>query len=74
MQHTTHRTVSRGDDNRPITVDVREACRLSGLGQTSIRELLADGRIEGRWFGSKKLIVYASLEAYLLGLPEDRAA
>lgn len=70
----TPQRVTAHNENDPITVDVVEACRISGLGETSLRQLIRDGQIECRYFNSKRLIVHASLKAYLLGLPEDRAA
>lgn len=74
MSRTTQHAPAHAPSNEPITVDVQEACRLSGLGETYLRGLIGDGTLECRYAGSKRLITYTSLKAYLLGLPQDRVA
>jgi len=51
----------------PLTVTVREACELSGLGPTSIWAFLRDGRLEAvRLPGVRRtLLSYASLARLL---------
>lgn len=74
MARTTQRTTAHAEALEPITVDMQEACRISGLGETYLRGLITDGRLEVRYAGAKRLITYASLKAFLLGLPSERAA
>jgi hypothetical protein len=52
---------------RPLTVPVSEACRLSGLGATSIWKFIRDGRLETVHVAGIKrtLIIYGSLERLL---------
>jgi hypothetical protein len=49
----------------PITVSVKEAKRLSGLGTTTIYKLIKAGRLEKVKVESRTLITYASLSAVL---------
>jgi Helix-turn-helix domain len=51
----------------PITVSVAEAMRLSGLGLTKIYELINDGRVKTVKVDQRRLVVYASLKAFLTG-------
>jgi excisionase family DNA binding protein len=53
----------------PLTVGVNEAMKLSGLGRSILYELLADGRIASRKVGKRRLIIYASLKAFLTNEP-----
>lgn len=52
---------------RPLTVRIREACRLTGIGRSKMYELIASGDIQTIKVGSMTLIPTASLER-LLGL------
>jgi excisionase family DNA binding protein len=45
----------------PITVTIREACRLLGIGNTSIYGLIGDGRLKTITIGRRRLVVYQSL-------------
>lgn len=58
-------------DLAPITVDSGEAARLTGLPRARIYELVKAGLIEARYEGRKVLVKYASLVAYIDGLPAD---
>ena len=60
------------DTVRPLTVTVRRACELSGLGPTSIWAFLRDGRLEAVRVPSvrRTLVSYASL-ARLLAAQTD---
>lgn len=64
-------TIKRmGDDGfgaaaRPITVRIREACRLTGIGRSKLYMLIAEGHIEVVKVGSMTLISYRSLEKFL---------
>jgi hypothetical protein len=54
---------------RPIAVRRRVAANLIGEGTTKIDELIATGQIEARKSGRNLLILVASLDAYVAGLP-----
>jgi excisionase family DNA binding protein len=47
---------------KPLTVSVKAAKQITNLGRTKIYELIGDGTIESVKIGSKRLIVFASLE------------
>lgn len=54
----------------PIFVEVKEAARILSLTTWSIYDLLNKGAITGKYHGRKRLVSYASLEAYAQSLPE----
>ena len=64
----THPT-GQGASFEPLTVTVKEACRLSGLSFSTIYEKMGaePPQLERRKVGKRTLIVYASLKK-LLGL------
>ena len=47
---------------RPLTVRIREACRVTGIGRSKLYELIAAGHIEVVKIGTITLIPMASLE------------
>jgi len=49
----------------PITVRVREACRLSGIGRSKLYELIGEGEIEIIKVGTITLVPVASLTRFL---------
>jgi excisionase family DNA binding protein len=49
----------------PLAVTINEACRLSGLGISSIYDLMREGRLASTPVGRRRLVNYASLEALL---------
>jgi excisionase family DNA binding protein len=57
----------------PLLVKPADACRLLGVGETTLRELAATGRVKVRYLGTKRRFVYASLVAYAESLPTDPA-
>jgi hypothetical protein len=50
-------------DLEPITVRMPVAKKVTGLGETKIRELITAGIIKSKTIGRTRLIVYASLKA-----------
>jgi len=51
----------------PITATITEFSRISGLGRTSIYELLNSGKIRGVLICGRRLIVVASYIEYIEG-------
>lgn len=49
----------------PLTVRVREACRLTGIGRSKFYELIAAGEIEFIKVGTITLVPIASLARFL---------
>ena len=62
-----HKSKEPPPQTKPLTITVPQACRLSGLGATSIWQLIRDGRLDiVRVAGIKRtLIVYDSLKRLL---------
>ncbi len=50
---------------RLITVRIKDACKMTGIGRSKLYLLIAEGRIETIKIGSMTLIPVASLEALL---------
>ena len=51
--------------SRPLTVRIREACRLTGIGRSKLYELIAAGDIQIIKVGSITLISMARLQEFL---------
>ena len=49
----------------PITVTIAETRKISGLGTTTIYELIKRGRLKTKAVGRRRLVNYASLKALL---------
>jgi hypothetical protein len=56
----------------PVTVTVRQARALSGLTHGQIYQALNEGFVESRKVLGRRLIVYASLERFLMQRADDR--
>jgi excisionase family DNA binding protein len=63
------RTKDNGNDSfrglpalKPLTVTVRVARQITGLGNTTIYQLIADGILESTKIRNKRLITFQSLE------------
>jgi hypothetical protein len=54
---------------QPLTVTIPDAVRISGLSRSEIYRRLGAGDIEARKSGSRTLIIWPSLKAYIDGLP-----
>lgn len=54
-----------------ITVTVKEAAKLGGCSEWTVYGWLNSGAVEGRYLGRKRLVLFASLKAYIEGLPVD---
>lgn len=65
----THETVEPHDVSsapmRPITVRIREACRITGIGRTKMYELIQAGHLKTIKVGAITLVSVASIDAYL---------
>jgi excisionase family DNA binding protein len=60
---STDASYEAGVAMRPLAVTVRRACDITGLGNTSIYELIKEGRLQTRKIGRRTLVLYSSLEA-----------
>lgn len=50
---------------RPITVRIREACRITGIGRSKLYELIQAGDIQTIKVGAITLIPVASIDRFL---------
>jgi excisionase family DNA binding protein len=57
---------------KPLTVRVREACRLTGIGRSKLYELIAAGEIEILKVGTITLIPTGSLQSFVELRRKDR--
>ena len=62
---------TRASGHRPISITVRQARDISGLGNSTIWKLIGEGRLETVSIGRRRLIVYDSLEKLLLPKATD---
>lgn len=51
--------------SRPLTVRIREACRLTGIGRSKLYELIAAGEIDVIKVGAITLVPVSSLTRFL---------
>jgi excisionase family DNA binding protein len=58
----------------PITCTIADACRLSGIGRTTLYGLMGAGAIRSVRSGRRRLVVVDSLRAYLATLPDGGLA
>lgn len=57
----------------PLTVTIRDACRFTGLGKSTLYTLIDEGVLERRKVGRRTLITMASLKK-LVGADEPAEA
>lgn len=49
----------------PLVVRIPDACRLLGVGRSKLYELIAGGKIEAVKIGANRLILLASVKAFV---------
>lgn len=52
-------------DVRPLTVRIREACRMTGISRSKLYTLIQQGKIEVIKVDAMTLVPVASIEAFL---------
>ncbi len=57
--------MQRKPEPERLSVTVREAVELTGLGQNTIYDLIGDGTLESAKIGGRRLIIFTSLKAML---------
>ena len=60
-------TLAETPTMEPIALSVSDAVKASGLGKTTLYEAMADGRLETRKVGRKRLILTRSLRRLIEG-------
>jgi len=58
----------------PITITVKETARLSGLGLTSVWQLIRDGKLTVIRVSGRTLVEFASLQRLLTPYPDTQPA
>jgi hypothetical protein len=58
--------------NKPLAVSVKIACKIVGVGNTTMWSLIKAGRVKTVSIGRRRLVIYSSLESLLT--PESGAA
>lgn len=64
--HTTGIPRETQEVAKPLAVQVKTACELIGVGNTTMWALIKDGRVKTVRIGRRRLVIYASLEALLV--------
>jgi excisionase family DNA binding protein len=49
----------------PLAATIDDTCRITGLGKTSIYELIAQGKLKSVAIGRRRLVLMRSIEALL---------
>ncbi len=57
--------LAQGVAGEPITVRIRRAVELTGIGRSKLYELVAAGEIDVVKVGSSTLVIFASLKAFI---------
>jgi len=57
--------MSDADPHKPLTVRIREACRMTGIGRSKFYEFIQEGEIDVIKVGRMTLVLLAALEAFL---------
>jgi excisionase family DNA binding protein len=55
----------RLDGAKPLAVTVKRACKLLGVGNTTMWALIKTGRVKTVSIGRRRLVIYSSLESLL---------
>ncbi|GGJ10855.1 helix-turn-helix domain-containing protein [Neoroseomonas lacus] len=56
-----------------LAVSISEACRIVGIGRSTLYEALARGEIEAAQAGRRTIVIVESLRRYVAALPRYRA-
>ena len=54
---------------RKVAATINEATQITGLGRSSIYQLINEGKLTRRKYGSRTLILVEELEAFVKSLP-----
>lgn len=57
----------------PISLSVKDAAESTGLGERTIRKEIDSLKLPAKKYGTKTLILYADLEAFIRALENARA-
>jgi hypothetical protein len=51
----------------PIAVNIPDAAKIAGIGQSTIWQLIKDGKLDSRKVAGRRVIPYDALQALVLG-------
>ncbi len=62
--------------NVPVAnaLSIADACKMAGVGRTTIYEAIAEGRLKARKLGRRTLILRDDFTQFLAALPEVKTA
>ena len=58
-------------DDKPLAIDIREACALAGVGLTTGWKLIRERRLESVKVGRRRLVLRSSIEQLLQPSPSQ---
>ena len=58
--------------SEPLTVRIKEACRITGIGRSKLYELIAEGEIEIIKVGAMTLVSVEGLRAFIGKVRDER--
>ena len=73
------RVISATEPDTPVDlvdavfISTKEVARLLGVSRQHVYDLLDEQAIESRYIGRRRMVVMASLRAFISGLPAERA-
>lgn len=60
---------TQASDLQPEGLSLLEACKVAGLGRTTVYQAIADGQLVARKVGKRTLILRQDLHRFLTALP-----
>ena len=61
--------MNEASDLRPEGLSLPAACKIAGLGRTTVYQAIADGQLVARKVGKRTIILRGDLQNFLLALP-----
>lgn len=52
---------------KPISATIDDTCKITGLGRTTVYELIKQGKLKAVAIGRRRLVLYSSIEALIEG-------
>jgi hypothetical protein len=65
--------VLRDEGRRPFAVSLKVGERLTGISESDLLRAVIRGELDGRRYNGRIVLIYSSLEHFVLGLPAQDA-
>ena len=52
---------------KPISATIDDTCKITGLGRSTVYELIKQGKLKAVAVGRRRLVLYSSIEALIEG-------